>query len=79
MSLLLGGGAYAQNKNTKAKLCAKAAGGGSCTKGCVFAGHYGICGTLLYLPNSGFQAFSHFYIKSTDAYTHALEHSERQF
>ena len=39
MSLLFwGGGAYAWDKNTSARLCAKKVGGGG---GGVFAGHYG--------------------------------------
>ena len=41
MSLLLGWGAYARDKNTSARLCAKKAGGGGGGGG-VFAGHYGI-------------------------------------
>ena len=44
MSLLLGWGAYARDKNTSARLCAKKAGGGGlCVRGDVFAGHYGTC------------------------------------
>ena len=42
------GGAYAQDKNTSARLCAKNAGG-LMRKGGVFAGHYGkysLFGTL---------------------------------
>ena len=35
------GGFYAQAKNTSARLCAKNAGGGG-----IFAGHYGIPGTI---------------------------------
>ena len=40
------GGAYARDKNTSARLCAKNAGGGGgggglCARGGVFAGHYG--------------------------------------
>ena len=45
MSLLLGWGAYARDKNTSARLCAKKAGGGgggAYARGGVFAGHYGI-------------------------------------
>ena len=34
-----GGGAYAQDKNTSAGLCAKNAGGGLCARGGVFAEH----------------------------------------
>ena len=37
-----GGGAYAWDKNTSARLCAKNAGGGLMPKGGVFVGHYGI-------------------------------------
>ena len=50
-SLLLGWGAYARDKNTSARLCAKNAGGayargGGGGGGGVFAGHYGICMNL---------------------------------
>ena len=38
MSLLLGGEAYAQDKNTSVRVCTKNAGGGG---GGIFAGHYG--------------------------------------
>ena len=40
-----GGGAYARDKNTSARLCAKNAGGrgGLCARGGIFAGHYGTC------------------------------------
>ena len=44
MSLLLGWGAYARDKNTSARLCAKkrrGAGGGLMREGGLFAGHYG--------------------------------------
>ena len=44
MSLFLGWWAYARDKNTSARLCAKKAGGGGgglCARGGVFAGHYG--------------------------------------
>ena len=38
-----GGEAYAWDKNTSAKLCAKIVGGGGLyTRGGIFAGHYGI-------------------------------------
>ena len=37
-----GGGAYAQDKNTSVRVCAKNAGG-LMREGCVFAGHYGTC------------------------------------
>ena len=36
-----GGGAYARDKNTSARLCAKNEGG-LCAMGGIFAGHYGI-------------------------------------
>ena len=42
MSLVLGWGAYARDKNTSAILCAKKAGGAYAQGGCVFAGHYSI-------------------------------------
>ena len=45
MSLLLGGGgAYAADKNTSARLCAKNARGGAglCARGGIFVGHYSI-------------------------------------
>ena len=35
------GGAYAWDKNTSARLCAKKAGGAHARGGGVFAGHYG--------------------------------------
>ena len=35
-----GGGAYAQDKITSARLCAKNAGGSLRARGFVFAGHY---------------------------------------
>ena len=42
MSLLLGVGAYAWDKNTSARAWAKDAGGrGLCARGGVLAGHYG--------------------------------------
>ena len=41
MSLLLGGGAYARDKNTSARLCAKKVGGAYARGEGVFAGHYG--------------------------------------
>ena len=44
MSLLLGWGAYARDKNTSARLCAKKVGGGLMRNG----GR--ICGTLRYCP-----------------------------
>ena len=40
-SLLLGWGAYALDKNTSARLCAKKAGGAYARGGDVFARHYG--------------------------------------
>ena len=40
MSLLLGWGAYARDKNTSARLCTKMAGGGGGGGRSVFAGHY---------------------------------------
>ena len=45
MSLLLwGGGAYARDKNTSARVCGKNAGGYLCVRGGgdIFARHYGI-------------------------------------
>ena len=42
MSLVLGLGAYAREKNTSAILCAKKAGGFYARGGGVFAGHYGM-------------------------------------
>ena len=42
MSLLLwGGGAYARDKNTSVRVCAKNAEGAYARGGGVFAGHYG--------------------------------------
>ena len=42
MSLLLGGGAYARDKNTSVRVCAKNTGGGRLMcMGDVFAGQYG--------------------------------------
>ena len=35
-------------KNISARLCTKKVGGGLCTRGGVFAGHYGICMCILY-------------------------------
>ena len=62
MSRLLGWGAYVRDKNISARFCAKKGGGGGgglCTRGGVFAGHYGtlhvpllqyIVELMLYVP-----------------------------
>ena len=42
MSLLLGGGAYTQDKNTSARICVKNAEGAYARRGAYFSGHYGI-------------------------------------
>ena len=56
-SLLLGWGAYARDKNTSARLCAKNAGGAyACARGGVFAGHYGIC--ILYTNYSSYSIYN---------------------
>ena len=47
--VFLGGGAYARDKNTSVRVCAKNAGGGLCARGGIFAGHYGITITIFML------------------------------
>ena len=48
-----GKGAYAWDKNTSARLCAKNEGGGRCARGGVFAGHY-----IIYLIEDTVSAIS---------------------
>ena len=63
MSLLLGGGAYAKDKNTctSAGLCAKNAGGAYAQRKDVFAGHHGSGANILLVHllfiNSAFPPF----------------------
>ena len=53
MSLLLGWRAYARDKNTSARLCAKKVGRAYARGGGVFAGHYGIWVCAVYIQYSG--------------------------
>ena len=70
-----GGGAYAQDKNTSARLCTKNAGGGVLMReGDVFAGHYGnrLSAPGLYVANIAFTLLSPYCQLSTRSLLHFL-------
>ena len=69
-----GGGAYAQDKNTSARLCTKNAGGVLMREGDVFAGHYGnrLSAPGLYVANIAFTLLSPYCQLSTRSLLHFL-------